>query len=729
MKKITKLLLLCTMALPTTIANAQTKPVVGTENDAYAKAYVISSYDRGGSLWPSGNNLIHQTFNSGSFWFFTNGTAENSLRFVNVKTGRELNFSGQNPNVQDKGTDLYVLANGVNNEGFCISKTATITSGSCIDASNQNNGCGNWSPSASDWNGTTWKFTEAPGYFVSTKQGLTPVDNTQYHFDSKVITLPKATKKLRFRVFSTNTGGNDPSGLYPFFTMGEFYLYKADGTQVELKAADFSTNAQSADEGPISAICDGDKTTHFHSAYNSTPNTYHYIEVTLPTEMQSFKFSFDGRKNFRNVPAVIQVLDDDAIVAANEEDAVLQALPSLKTLYNEKNYSIGTNYQQYQYSGDLDTYNTAIKKTKQIISEYFGLFTANDVTTANNNLSGVAKADFTINTPKDGSFIRIRATQSSQGTMPYLTSELSTYKSETTKIDATTRAALKPGKNGDNEANTIFYYKDQKLIAYSTGYKTANNSNFLGYRGIVPGTNVTFKESGDSRSEYNVMFNDNNRKLYTKKQTEDNTDYYYTDAGGATANGAGYSFWLEKVESLPVTVSDAGYATLCAPVALTIPANVEVYTASFDQTGVKLNPITGVIPANTGVVIEATAGKYNFAITTSEETASSDLIGNIATENIDASKAAYILGNGSAGVGFYKLNSTDRTIKGGRAYYVAPSGEAAAFLFNGTTTGIEAIEAALNDVNAPIYDLSGRKVANAIKGGVYIKNGKKFIVK
>lgn len=723
MKKITKLLLLCTMALPTTIANAQTKPVVGAENDAYAKAYVISSYDRGGSLQPSGNDLKHQTFNSGSFWFFTNGTAENSLRFVNVKTGRELNFSGQNPNVQNEGTDLYVLANGVNNEGFCISKTATITSGSCIDASNQNNGCGNWSPSANDWNGTTWKFTEAPGYFVSTKQGLTPVSDVQYHFVSKVINLPKATNKLRFRVFSTNTGGNDPSGLYPFFTMGEFYLYKADGTQVNLEAANFSTNAQETTEGPISAICDGNKESHFHSTYNSTPHTYHYIEVSLPEAMQSFKFSFDGRKNFRNVPAVIQVLDDDAIVAANGEDAVLQALPALKTVYNNKNYSIGTNYQQYQYSGDLDAYNTAIKKAKQIISEYFGLFTANDVTTANNNLSKVAKADFTINTPNDGSFIRIRATDSSQGTMPYLTSELSTYKS------ATTRAALKPGKGGDNEANTIFYYKNQKLIAYSTGYKTANNSNFLGYNGIVPGTNVTFKEASDARSEYNVMFNDNNRKLFTKKTTENKTDYYYTDAADKTANGAGYRFWLEKVESLPVTVSDAGYATLCAPVALTIPANVEVYTASFGQTGVKLTPITGVIPANTGVVIEATAGKYNFAITTSKETASSDLIGNIATENVDASKAAYILGNSTAGVGFYKLNSEDRTIKGGRAYYVAPSGEAAAFLFNGTTTGIDAIKAALNDVHAPIYDLSGRKVANAVKGGVYIKNGKKFIVK
>lgn len=724
MKKITKLLLLCTMALPTTIANAQTKPVVGTENDAYAKAYVISSYDRGGSLQPSGNDLKHQTFNSGSFWFFTKGTAENSLRFVNVKTGRELNFSGQNPNVQDEGTDLYVLANGFNTEGWCISKTATLTNDACVDASNQNGGCGHWRPGAGDWQGTTWKFTEAPGYFVSTKQGLTPVNTEQYHFDSKVINLPKATNKLRFRVFRTMTngtdGGNDPSGLYPFFTMGEFYLYKADGTQVTLEAANFSTNAQETAEGPISAICDGNKGTHFHSLYTSTPNTYHYIEITLPEAMQSFKFSFDARNNKCNIPAVIQVLDDDAIVAANEEDAVLQALPSLKTLYNNTNYGIGTGYQQY--TGDQNSFNTARKAANQIIQEYFGLFNASEVATAKDNLTAATKG-LTINTPKDGSFIRIRATNASQNTMPYLTSELSTYNS------ATKRAALKPGKNGDNEAITIFYYKDQKLIAYSTGYKAANNDNFLGYRGIVPGTNVTFKESGDSRGEYNVMFNDNGRKLYTQKKSENGTDYYFTDAAGANANGAGYRFWLEEVTTLPVNVSAAGYATLYAPVALQIPEGVEAYTASFEGNSVALTPLTGVIPANTGVVIEAAEGKYNFTISTSDATAQSDLVGSILTETVAADKAAYILGKNAEAVGFYKLNGTDRTIKGGRAYYVASSGEAAAFLFNGTATGIEAIEAALNDVNAPIYDLSGRKVANAVKGGVYIKNGKKFIVK
>ena len=50
------------------------------------------------------------------------------------------------------------------------------------------------------------------------------------------------------------------------------------------------------------------------------------------------------------------------------------------------------------------------------------------------------------------------------------------------------------------------------------------------------------------------------------------------------------------------------------------------------------------------------------------------------------------------------------------------------FNFGGTT----AIESVLNnstDANAPIYDLSGRRVMNTVKGGIYIQNGKKFIVK
>lgn len=660
--------------------------------------------------------MKHTSQSAYTYWFLQNGSAEGSVKFINVRTGKGIatNFS-----VGDNAADLYVLANGVNEEGLCISNASTIKNSSCIDAQGDN-ACGQWQPAANDWEGTTWVFTKAPGYFVSAAQGLVPVTTEQYHFDSKVITLPKATNKLRFRVLGTASpegdGANDPSGLYPFFALGEFYLYDADGNQVTLTADKFKTNAQETTEGPISAICDGDKATHFHSSYNSTPNTYHYIEVTLPTAMQSFKFSFDARKNFRNVPAIIQVLDDDAIAVADAEDKVLQARQSLQSLYNSTGYGIGTGYQQYTYNGDANVYTSARTAANDVLQKYSGAVTLDEVNTAKSNLeSAVAKA--TINTPADGSYIRIRATSSAHAKMPYLTSDLSDVE------NMTARAALVSGAN--EAANSIFYYKDKKLIAYGTGYKATSNSNFLGYNGIADGTVVTFKAATEANGEYNVFFNNGGRKLYA----QENGGKYYTDAYDGNHNRC--RFWLEAVQSLPVSVSAAGYATLYAPVALTIPENVQAYTASFADNKVTLTPIEGTIPANTGVVIEAAEGTYNFAITTTDATATSDLRGDVATANVDAASAAYILGKTDAqGVGFFKLNSTDRAIKGGRAYYVAPNGgAAAAYLFNGNVTGLEAIKTALNDANAPVYDLSGRKVAKAVKGGLYIKNGQKFIVK
>ena len=725
MKKITTLLLLCTVA--SSSALAQTKPVVNTGGEAYAKAYVVGSYNRGGFLTQKGSSLKHTSQSAYNYWFLTDGTAENSVKFINVRTGKGIatDFS-----VGDNAADLYVLPNGVNDKGLSISNASTIKTKSCIDASNQNDGCGQYAPIENDWDGTTWVFNEAPGYFVSAAQGLVPVTTEQYHFDSKVITLPKATNKLRFRVLSTVTGNgdgaNDPSGLYPFFTMGEFYLYDADGNQVKLTADNFKTNAQEKAEGPISAICDGNKATHFHSSYNTTPNTYHYIEVTLPTAMQSFKFSFDARSNKANVPAIIQVFDDEAIAKADVEDQVLQARPSLQSLYNSTNYSIGTNYQQYTFNGDESayaSYTSARTAANEVLQKYSGALTLSEVNTAKTNLENAAADKFTINTPADGSYIRIRATSSAHAGMPYLTSDLSDVEGKTV------RAALVSGKN--SAAESIFYYKDQKLIAYGTGYKATLDDVSLGYKGIVDGTAVTFKAATEATSEYNVVYNagsKGNRKLYANESG----GKYFTDACSVDGNHNRCRFWLEKVQSLPVSVSAAGYATLYAPVALTVPENVQAYTATFADNKVTLTPIEGTIPANTGVVIEAAEGNYNFAITiTTEATATSDLTGNVATANVDAASAAYILGKTDAqGVGFFKLNSTDRAIKGGRAYYVAPKGgAAAAYLFNGNVTGLEAIKTALNDANAPIYDLSGRKVAKAVKGGLYIKNGQKFIVK
>lgn len=277
----------------------------------------------------------------------------------------------------------------------------------------------------------------------------------------------------------------------------------------------------------------------------------------------------------------------------------------------------------------------------------------------------------------------------------------------------------------DNKATTIFYLDGNKLLSYGNGYYVANTYE-IGTLGnsctwtILPNANklgVMTVQAGGVSGIGTWMY-DNfavKGKVDRNGQLEgDNTNWY-----------------VEPVSELPVNISAARYATLFAPVALTIPADVEAYTAEFADGKVQLTPIQGTIPANTGVVLEANDGAYNFGITTTDATATSALSGNKATATVADDATAYILAQGAQGVGFYKLNSDDRTIQGGRAFYTVPTAEASAvaFVFGGEVTNINNAITADTMSNAPIYDLTGRKVAKTVKGGLYIQNGRKFIVK
>ena len=48
--------------------------------------------------------------------------------------------------------------------------------------------------------------------------------------------------------------------------------------------------------------------------------------------------------------------------------------------------------------------------------------------------------------------------------------------------------------------------------------------------------------------------------------------------------------------------------------------------------------------------------------------------------------------------------------------------------FGGNVTGINQIVNAEQN-NAPVYDLTGRRVVRTVKGGLYIKGGNKFIAR
>ncbi len=560
---------------------------------------------------------------------------------------------------------------------------------------------------------------DAPAKTLSDLDGLPgtgyndKTDNNAYLYkwNSETLSFPTPVKKLRFKVLETNTKG--ARNGHQFFSIGEFRVLDASGKEVSLSAENFVTNAQESTEGPLKNICDKKTSTFFHSTWSADTYEDHFIQIELPEEMSQLKLSFDSR-NGNNVPTLVVL---SGVTTANEQaelKAQIDAAAETQKLYETyKNGNlIGNGLNQ---TTSFTTFAPAYAKANEINTKG-ETATSAEITSARLALLNACNTfAFTLNKPTNGTFIRIHSSAASQVAMPYLSSETSTVNAN--------RAAYLVGKDGENEAKTIFFYNDNKLLAYETGYYLENISNFAGYKGITTGTSIQFSEAENRAAGcYNVKFN-GNRFLYTQVSGSN----YFTDAGGSAPND-GYNFQMEYVESLPLSVGAAGYATLIAPVALEIPAGVEVYTAAFEDGKAKLTSISDVIPANVGVVVKAAQGTYNFKITTTENVATSALNGVPNTANVASESAAFILANGKHGVGFYKLSSANRTIHGFRAYYTAPAEAQAvsAFLLEDNVTGIEEIETSAD--KAPIYDLSGRRVAKAEKG-VYIQNGRKIFVK
>lgn len=195
-----------------------------------------------------------------------------------------------------------------------------------------------------------------------------------------------------------------------------------------------------------------------------------------------------------------------------------------------------------------------------------------------------------------------------------------------------------------------------------------------------------------------------------------------------------------------LAVSAAGYATYFnSTKAYTMPAGATGYV--WDEGNiVAVYDSEKKVPAKEPLVIKVDAGNHPLLFTTSDEETYKSA-GMNALEGTDFETVLtddenyYFYGlslnkSSEAGsVGFYWMNPTGAAFTNGahKAYLKldksTPAGSQAVngFPFNGTTTGIEQIEAGADAKNA-IYDLSGRRVNKAAKG-IYILNGKKVLVK
>lgn len=174
------------------------------------------------------------------------------------------------------------------------------------------------------------------------------------------------------------------------------------------------------------------------------------------------------------------------------------------------------------------------------------------------------------------------------------------------------------------------------------------------------------------------------------------------------------------------------YATLNLPFATKVPEGVTAYKKVDGTTSsVKLEVYKNgneVLPANTPVLLQANeAGLKTFAPAAYVAKEETGFNGTLAAAAVKAANT-YILAKDGNAVKFCKLSATSNTVNANKAYFTltAVAANALNFDFGGVTTGIEnAVADKAN--NAPIYDLSGRRVMNAVKGGIYIQNGKKFV--
>ena len=189
------------------------------------------------------------------------------------------------------------------------------------------------------------------------------------------------------------------------------------------------------------------------------------------------------------------------------------------------------------------------------------------------------------------------------------------------------------------------------------------------------------------------------------------------------------------------TVSDVegvkSIATFSAPFATVIPEGVTAYYVSTaDNSTATMKAITGkAIPAKTGVILTSQSGDAVTMVPATDETLATienNKLGNSAgaDKTIAEGESAYILTNGADGTAFYK-GQKGTTLKANKAYLtleVAGGVEAISMNFGGNVTGINQIVNAEQN-NAPVYDLTGRRVVRTVKGRLYIKGGNKFIAR
>lgn len=250
-----------------------------------------------------------------------------------------------------------------------------------------------------------------------------------------------------------------------------------------------------------------------------------------------------------------------------------------------------------------------------------------------------------------------------------------------------------------------------------------NSGNKGSYKVVQVGTHFAF---------YDMVSNVSDRSYLHCNGSAANTLFAW-DAGDINSPSRWFVIPATDVEIDMTAQGDNTYASAYLPFGVSNVAGATAYTGALnaEKNAIDMTATTAV-PANTGFVLVGTADKATLTIGTADAISGTNALTGTNTGIAFAEatpKANYLVfGVNNGTVGFYTPGNVT-AIPANKAYINASalSNQAIALNFGNTVTGINAATINNGENNAPIYDLSGRRVWAPVKGGLYIQNGKKLV--
>ena len=204
---------------------------------------------------------------------------------------------------------------------------------------------------------------------------------------------------------------------------------------------------------------------------------------------------------------------------------------------------------------------------------------------------------------------------------------------------------------------------------------------------------------------------------------------------------------IQKVTTYPVSVSAAGYASLCLPFSVTLPQSgltaYKVTDINRDNNNeMNLESVGSTIPAGEPVILQGAAGNYTLTINADNGTkATNNILTGATVKRTGISEEEYYALakktiDETETVAFFRVRTTN--MPANKAYLLkknipAQAVNAAMFMFNfdgngGEVTDINTATKTETESNV-YYDLNGRRVLYP-SHGIYVKgNGQKVFIK